>query len=230
MKNTIKLSELIYLNEAAKALKQKDIMIKGWTLIGIDNIENYVTCVTLDSNLWESSLVLHEYIFSARELSAFLKTVTTENEFEIIQAVLSNTIVISNTMAFVNFIKDKKYIYIADKKCEYITDLSPMKSSLIPSTAIINGNIRQMNYLCEPEETEITYDLAKLFSIRKQDGCIYYRHKNKYFITLFSGILPLNKGDRIYLTIYDHCTTFVAKFRIVKKRFIVNIYLRYLSM
>ena len=78
-------------------------------------------------------------------------------------------------------------------------------------------------------EMDITNDLSQLFSMKKGDGCIRYNHLGRYMITLFSGLLPLNKSDKVFLSIYPNSThAFNALFRVKKKKFDVFICVAYL--
>jgi hypothetical protein len=81
-------------------------------------------------------------------------------------------------------------------------------------------------------EEEVTSDLLQLYSMRKTDGTIHYRFKNRYYMTLFSGLLPLNKNDKIYLRVCDGQMphTFIANFKVKKPKFLVSIYIPYLNV
>ena len=70
--------------------------------------------------------------------------------------------------------------------------------------------------------------------MKKADGTYYYIptvNDTKYFITLFSGLLPLNKSDKVNLQICDlHDNKFIAKFTVMKKKIDIYIYLAYLKV
>lgn len=52
---------------------------------------------------------------------------------------------------------------------------------------------------------------------------------NKYPISLFKGLLPVNKSDKIKLNIFsDTQETFIANFIIEKKDYIIDMYIKYL--
>ena len=67
-------AELVYINEAAKALKQKDFMIIGNIMIGLDNIQNILTYIALDGNFITN--YIEGAIINARALSAFIKSLS----------------------------------------------------------------------------------------------------------------------------------------------------------
>jgi hypothetical protein len=65
-------SELVYINEAAKALKQKEFILIDNAMIGLDNIQSIVTYVLLDNNFFINHL--NGVIINQRALSAFVKS------------------------------------------------------------------------------------------------------------------------------------------------------------
>ena len=72
--------DLVALSDAAKALKQKNFIVYKGYLFGTDNA-GYITCCNKSDNS-----LLFNYdglIFNTRDLSAFIKTIATETEFDI---------------------------------------------------------------------------------------------------------------------------------------------------
>lgn len=205
----IKTSELIYLNDAAKALKQKDFQIINNIIIGINNINNYIIYTELDSNMIYNNS-LNGLIINAKELSSFVKTITVESEFNL-EPSFNNTLIIKSLTGELVF--HSKYDIRID--CDPLYRLSL---------------IRDINCRTSlSEEAYINDKIEQFFLLHKDDGCFYYIHDNKYFITLFSGLLPVNKADKVYLSIYpSNDKSFIAKFRVNKKKFDVFIYLAYL--
>lgn len=212
----IKTVELLHLNEAAKALKQKNFIItlnNDTTIIfGIDNIDSCIKFTKLDNNLFYN-LALKDIIINTRNLSAFIKNITIESEFEIKQK--------SNGILYISSIAGAELEFIYDK---YIELISLNKAYSILNYCDIN--------LPTVAEENVTDKLINLFSLHKEDGCVYYKHNDRYYITLFYGLLPLNKADKISLSIYykDTSKTFIAKFKVIKKHFTINIYLNYLDL
>lgn len=213
MKKTIKTNELIYLNEAAKALKSKTFQILNNVIIGINNIDSYITFVELDTDVFYN-LSINNLIINSRDLSAFIKTIMLESEFELEECNDRYTIhTMNGELKLISRfdIKDSYNINSYDR-LRYAKYNIDMRTPL-SNEKLINDNIQD------------------LFNLRKDDGCIYYIHEGKYFMTLFSGILPINKSDKVYLTIYpSDNNTFIARFRVNKKRFNVFIYLAYLFL
>lgn len=212
---TIKLMELIQINEAAKALKQKRFMIilnASAVIFGIDNINSCIKSIKLDTDKFYNTL-LKNTIINSRDLSNFIKSVLVQSEFEIKKKNNNSLYIISDSGVELEFIYDK-YIEQAYNNiiCSVINYCN-------------NTNLTEI-------EENVTNELIDLFSIHKDDGCIYYKYKNRYYITLFYGLLPLNKSDKIFLSIYYNKfnKSFITNFKVVKKKFIVNIFINYLDI
>ena len=200
---------LLNINEAAKALKQKQFSIFNCNvLVGLDNIDVCFKYTTMTSVMDDESQILENTIFNLRELSNFVKNITIETEFDIIDNNNKYIIKVSNIemeMYKLNFNIMNRFI-----------NLSSCIQNLKHETSLecINDNI------------------SKLFEMRKDDGCLYYIHKNIYYITLFPGLLPLNKSDTVYLEIYSDVNTnsFIAHFIVKKKKYSIDIFIRYLKV
>ena len=72
-------------------------------------------------------------------------------------------------------------------------------------------------------ETDVTDDINNIVDEMKYNGSYHtFYHYNNYIISIFSGLLPVNKGDKLYLTIHDKIYynpgIFLASFVIVKKK------------
>ena len=209
MKFTV--NDLVYIGEAAKSLKQRDFVFTPTYLIGLDNIKNYLCYVELDTNFLSNPAEMYDCVINAKELSAFIKTITLESEFIIDET--KNIDTIATTSGSLNIRFEKYNIRFAKYKLEKVAyDLG-----------LHTDHVKQ--------SVDVTNELSELFSLKKADGIIYFKY-NGYFMTLFSGLLPINKSDKIHLTIYNQSTinTFIANFTIIKKKFKVNIYLAYLNI
>ena len=80
----ITVEELLQINEAAKALKQKSFAIFNCNvLVGLDNIDVCLKYTTMTIVLNEKSQILEGMQINTRELSAFIKSITFETELNI---------------------------------------------------------------------------------------------------------------------------------------------------
>lgn len=199
----ISTEELLQINEAAKALKQKSFIIYNNCLVGCDNIDICIKFVKLPiivSSILEGTRII------TRELSAFIKNITIETEFIIETAGCDNY------------------------------SISTMNNILIIMKSYFNMNDRfsVMNIMHNPiSNLECINDkISKLFEMHKSDGCLYYIHQNKWYITLFPGLLPITKSDKIFLEIYESVDpkSFIASFIVQKKKYKIQIILRYLYL
>lgn len=188
---TIKTIDLLAINEYAKAIKQNNVIIIGNIMIGLDYINTYITYI-------DNIVLSDDYtnmIFIKKDLSKFVKSISHELEFEID----------SNNM-IKSLVLDMQINY-ADRRL--LLEL-PKYLSLI----------NKYGYIQQGED--ITDKLDKLFSMKKPDGMFKYIYENynrKYFMTLYPGLLPVNKNDKVSLNIVaDSNNIFTTKFIISKKK------------
>ena len=206
---TINLNDLIVMNEAAKMLKQRDFMIYRNSLYGLDNFMIYICRIDLNPNRLSAEIINDIGLqFNTRELSAFINNLSTESVFEIDTSKNENILHSKSLKAELHIIINKNV------------------------TSMINSKIytaKQIDRLCSDEE-EITDNISDFYLLKKDGGGYYYIHDNKYYMTLFNGLLPLNKSDKIFLSINDNGNnTFIARFRI-KKKYNVFVYVSYLKV
>lgn len=110
-------------------------------------------------------------------------------------------------------------------------------NSIIPPIGWMT--INNMNYLYSLE-ANVNYDdisddvdIIKLQSSLSKDGLIMYR-KDRYLMTIYKGLLPLNKSDKLSLKIYDEISEngnvdfFTSIFTIIKKKSkSIKVFLKY---
>lgn len=191
--------DLVNINNAAKTIKQRNFIIMNHRLYGIDNLAyRFIYSDSVELNFEFPNGV----IINTRKLSAFLKTITTETEFIIKNnpngSMEINTIADTLEMFFDNSI----YVFLSNK---------------------LNA-INSYNFI---EHGDVSEELERLFSMKKDDGALHYIHNStnpsslysRYFMIIFSGIFPIAKSDKISLSICDTSqTSFTAKFTIHKKK------------
>lgn len=209
-KSRINAVDIIYLNEAVKTLKQKTVAVYNGYVIGLDNIEQYVRYIQLDYNLISNTFFTIKAVIDAGELSKFVDTITTESCF------------------------------VYDMYNEYgnlFTNLQGFKLKLYNNRNVLMHTISKLS-LCQQYDYEyknvpminIDEDIIKLRLMKKTDGAFHLIY-NGQWITMFPGLLPMVKSDKVYLSIYNTSeTSFVAKFTIKKKKFDVYVYLAYLKV
>lgn len=203
----IKTIDLICISEGAKALKQKTVLFKNNMLYGLDNINGYLIYTSLVGKLQDDFSYDSGIIINQRELSAFIKSILSESEFNIND--YGDTILETSLGEQLHVTRNIRLSNMVDYKVGEILSLS-------------YGN-----------EQEITNNILDLFSMKKGDGTMYYVHQcnnSKYFMTLFSGLLPLNKADKVFIRIFDNGNSFISNFIVRKKKFELFIYVVYLKV
>lgn len=206
-------SDLIYLNDSARALKQKDVILYRNMLVGIDNF-NYIILLYLNADK------LHLYqdrgiIVNQRNLSAFIKTISTESEFEIREPEYSGISSITTISSNLDIRFDEN-----------------IKNVIINRIATANDIDRKMDRMVSGYiERDVTQELKELYSLTKTSGSILYHFDQNHLMTLFSGVIPLAKSDKLFLQVLDNSrSTFLARFRVQKKQSTVFVYLAYLKI
>ena len=200
-------SELVYINEAAKALKQKDFILIDNAMIGLDNIQNIFTYVLLDTNFitnYHNGIIINQ-----RALSAFIKTLSIESDFEfdsinnIIRTISGGELILGYNLS------------LAGLACDKFRNITLLDNTI--QTVII-----------ESEVPDITSQIQTMSS---SDGAVGINY-NGYYMTLFPSFLPTAKSDKIYIKILQpHILhTFIAKFRIKKKKFDVITYVNFIKV
>ena len=198
------------------------MIIKTVDLITIQNIAKSFKqkdFVLLNNKLYSTNInyylvtsgfpvdIIEPIILNYKELSDFIKNITIETEFEV-----SNNTIINNAGVILPIRFPTKYqLDELISKIDYINRIS--------------ANNKVIKY------GDVTSELEKVFSMKIADGSYYYNKDNIYFMTLFSGLFPLNKADKIELDIMDLGNTFISKFDIIKKKNIkISIYVHYLKV
>lgn len=204
----LNLNDIININEASKMLKQRDFILYKNSLYGLDNFNIYICRIDIDVNRLTPEAINNVGLqFNMRELSTFIKNLSIESSFEIDTNIQENIIYTKSGAAELHIKIDNNLTKMIENKINYAN---------------------QIDSLCSIEE-EITENIADLYSLKKDDGGYYYIHNNKYYMTLFSGLLPLNKSDKIFLSINDNGSTFISRFR-VKKKYNIFVYVSYLKI
>ena len=196
-------AELVYINEAAKALKQKDFILIDNIMIGIDNILSTFTYLNLDNTFIVNHIA--GCMFNTRSLSAFIKTITLESEFEfdfgdILKTQAGGELTVPTNR---RILEDACRIY------KYATSID----SIFP-------------YIREMENVELA---NKLYNMNKSDG-EFMAHINNHIATVFPSLIPMNKSDKLFITVFDNYpmnNLFTIRYRICKKKFNVIVYVSY---
>jgi hypothetical protein len=203
---------LMHLEEAAKALKNSQFQIIGNRIVGLDNTDQVIQYTTLSSEYYNP--IMQGVIISTRELSKFIKSILLESEFEIMPTDINGVWRLHSSTETLDIIYPMTP-YIVDK-IAYRLSISAddaIRRPIIEKRELINDNI------------------ADFFTLKKKDGIIKYIHNNKFLITIFQGLLTVSKSDKIYLTIHEYDNvSFVAHFEVVKKKFVVNVFTRFLYL
>jgi len=201
----IPVSDIFYILEISKALKQRTIMWYQDYVIGMDS-DDYIIYYKIDSTKINVRPIVG-LIVNQRELSAFTKTITTEFEFKI-------------DIIAINF----------------STLLTTLNGTLKVdvNTSFINNKMMFIgfnNRFINSKEDDMSNIIDFMYSMNKSSGVRLFKYDDNHILTLFGGLLPLTKSDKIFLSIIDDINeTFLARFRIKKKLGDVIIILKYMKI
>lgn len=201
--------DLYYINESIKSMKQRNIAWIGLSLIGVDSYQ-FIVYKQLDSSQL-SACPNRALVINQKELAAFLKVIPTGTVFNLDVDNLAGIATMSYFDAKLNI--------------QYGTSIDRSVAAHMSKKQELS-NLSDM-YQC----IDVTDRLQRMFKLTMTAGTIQFHYDDNHFLTLFAGILPLLKGDKIFITIMD-CSdnTFYTKFRVDKKKTTpVEIYLRYLK-
>ena len=206
------INDLIEINIAAKAFKQRRFMLINHNnkpmLVGLDRYKIFVSTSDLNPEKITQLPSNIGFIFVQSDLAKFITNLSIENDIPV------NTDIAKNLS--VSFMGNAGMYIEFDKKTN--NDIL----NILNRIETINETI---DYYALEED--VTDRLESMYTHHKSDGGVYFVH-NGYYITLSYGILPLNKGNKIYLSIIDNdqCT-FTTRFRVDKKKANVYSYITY---
>jgi hypothetical protein len=105
--------------------------------------------------------------------------------------------------------------------------------SSIDASVDRNLNIsHEMDELIGNNNIDITDRLGALFKLNRASGSINFQYDDEHILTLFVGILPLAKSDKILINLrdYPNSNIFCVRFTVIKKIFKVYAYLKYIKI
>ena len=206
----ITLSDLVYINEAAKAIKCSDVMWIKNKLVGIDNLNYIIYCALDESKL--SILPDRGLVFNQRGMAKFMKSIP-YSSYSIDDTLINNNITLTTS----------------------VSDYAVTITISAELDNIVGDKLRSIfNYdiaMAQSQEEYMSEKLSDIYSLNKTAGGKLYKHDSEHILTLFGGLLPLTKADKLYMTLYDNPdNTFLARFRVAKKRFTIFVYIMYISI
>lgn len=210
----IKTIDLITIFNSAKIFKKKQFVLYHNTLYDVSNIDNYFTH-TQQLELSIDYSVYGALYFDYKLLSDFVKNITIEEQFEVINGGISSMVTLEDNIGFLQI------------------ESSILYKNIIEERINLSRFVNQYQYVIDGP---ITDKIQQVLDMKKADGVFNYIEEingNKYFMTLFPRLLPVNKGDNVYASIIDNHDTnsFITKFTVEKKKkFKIYIYLAYLKV
>ena len=201
--------DLIYVNDIAKILKHKNFIWYRTILLGM-NDSNYAAVCAMDPSIL-SIVPDRALLINKQNLSKFVGSISIEESFSI------------PDMDRIFFIHN---LYTTSEELP-IQISNYMDGSTLDRIQRIADITNLMQNLYEEDITEVINN-AILES--KSTGVISLQVSG-HNMQIPTSIIPVNKADKIYITIYDGLNrTFTSRFRITKKITDLMIYISFLNM
>lgn len=106
---------------------------------------------------------------------------------------------------------------ISELMVRYINIASILENKFVPDFKI--------------DDLKSNEEFNQILAKKSSDGMSLFRASKKYMLTLYTGLLPINKSDKAGLEIYNvDNATFISKFIINKGKFIIFKYVNYLYL
>lgn len=201
MKNIINISEFNEIVTGIKAMKADLVCIYGNMLIGVDNTMSTLKTYTMPAHINLSPFTIITKELSSKFFANIIDTniVIDTDECKIYCPNHKNYADESNPMINPNI--SEKILYIYERLC------SDIKGNVTESDITDDANFQEFKNM----------KIA-------QGAKPYYPYDNKsYGMYLYSGAIPMNKNDRVFLSLFDKGNTFIAQFRVSKKK-LGNVY------
>lgn len=105
------------------------------------------------------------------------------------------------------------------------TWLGPLEQSDLNMHSMMKGN-EIPDY--RVDDLKANENFNNIQAQKAADGMSMLRLNKKYILSLYKGLLPVNKADKVSVELYDiDSYSFLAKFIIDKRKFVINKYLVY---
>lgn len=102
---------------------------------------------------------------------------------------------------FIDLVNDSKEMEDYEKFVYYY---SVKRVNNIPLLSSYNNALMYMtNYSMSIDDLKIDDDFANILAQKAADGANPYKINKKYILYIYSGLLPVNKKDRVCVDIYD---------------------------
>jgi len=202
----IQASDLLYVNEIAKTIKQKDFV---WYKNKILNV--FDNNIIIETNLDMSKLSYYPtrpVMMNYTEFRNFCKSVISSVPIDELPKNNVAKLVLSNQFASLDI---------------------HLSSGLDMSVNHVLEIIRTVNSSISGPSQEITDIIKPLFKASKTSGNEKYIIDN-HIMYLSSTSIPLRSNSKVYINILDRGNTFIAKFTVKNPTNIIHTYLNFLKL
>lgn len=215
MKYILNIAEFNEIVSGIKALKSNYVTVKGNMLLGLDEQNTHLKTYNMNTNI-----TIPPFTIITKELGAkFYANITDTN---IIIDTDMCSIYCPNNLSYANEVGPMISFGNCLSSSQMIYDRIMIELFNITN----NGKILYKEITDEPGFLEIN-------NLKSSAGAKIYIPEvdNTYKMYLFKGAIPVNKSDKVFLTIYDLGHTFIGKFTVHKKKLNpVDVYFRFIKI
>ena len=191
----------LYLNYGKKN-KGEYVALLDNQIISIGYSNSYLSIIDFDNNVY-NQLTGFNICFNMTELDTFLKS---------------------------NDIMEDGYQL---DEYELFSQSSKIQSNYDQLMNIYNTRNRILNYMNSSIQSYCNFNVKEtewfqnVQIMKVKDGSVVITLDPKHNMSMCSSLLPVTKSDKVYLDIYDKDDTFLALFKIQKKGFVINRFIKY---
>lgn len=198
--------DFLDLVELAKNIKCDIVYINGNTIFGVD--DSFATLKKATINNPCNIFVCYRTL----DMREFIKNID------------SDRVQIDN-----NSIRTSIDNIVYQMSGQVVMNIMDLANRIVLMTYTDLYNMKQPDYINEDIRQDINFE--NILAMKSADGAARYIADNKYILTLFNGLLPINKKDKVSLKIYNiDIYKFLANFTIVKKGISMDIFIMYRHM
>ena len=212
MKYVLNIEDFNEIVNGVKLLKTKYVCVVGNTLIGSDDQGTFISTYQMNR-----VIPLQPFTLITKELKT-----------EFYNNITDTTIIIDTDICKLYCHNNLSYI----EKCDPMIDLYYAQLLLMKYDSL-NRNISNRQTITYTKEITNDINFLDIQAMKSSDGARLYIPEGgeQYGMYLYKGIIPVNKNDKVFITVYDYGATFISNFTIYKKKMNpVNVYFRFVKL
>ena len=197
--------QLLELLKIAKQMKKDIICIQKDCIMGTDSTFTTYSELYYNSDKFDEDIFRYNITIVVNDMVSYLRKYEEEKDFRI---------------TVYGFINNNPYDASLYSNQDYYIRLLGLRNR--------SYNYKNIGFLAYNNFELSDENFMSAVSIKTKDGAVMYKLDDRHIMSTFSKIHPLNKADKISVSIYDMPDkTFLSIFHIQKKNCYINEFIRY---